>query len=625
MEAVNFFGQSCKILTQNILSEDTVKQICGDSTTQYLPFAVAALAALIPTGFIGHRLYCHLTNPDLHRAAQYGLLKDVKLAISRKLDLNCRHPQTGNTALHLALASRHTGVVNALLQAGARVTAVSNNNGESPLHVACKENDPDAVERLIQKAADVNTKDVEGNTPLMVAASRGLSGNVEKLLEVEGIDLDAQNGKGETALILAAREHTEALRQLLDKGASADISDKTGQIPLHKAADQENIEALKVLLEKTKNVNLQDEEGATPLHLTAHHTSSRLKSAELLLGSLNVNPDLLNHEGESALHLACRKMTGDNKLALLMIGSKRFNLDLQTESHDPSKDAYKRNTAAHIASESKDVEILTALYAAGARTDIANREGTIAQVGQDDGILAKVYETYTVEELRAERKEGLTLIDWATIYCCPAVEKVLNSKGIYFRLTQENKAELRLKALDVMVRKGIEFFEQKIPLRIKEFRELKEDIAALKANPNANLQQQEFVDLCRETVNSILKRRDVIAQHKQANTHVFLADLLFGSQYEMEWYFKLFSSLVPEELRKRIIFLPIIMIPNREQLLIDLPPQFAVLFEQEISLRELEQYLPMIIGAMNGVERAPEEAPVRAVRVVPEADELRLA
>nr|XP_027222745.1 ankyrin-1-like [Penaeus vannamei] len=64
-----------------------------------------------------------------------------------------------------------------------------NSLGRSPLHIACSENQPEAVEALLRHGASVNVIDKEGVTPLMVAAKIGSAPVVESLLD-NGADVN---------------------------------------------------------------------------------------------------------------------------------------------------------------------------------------------------------------------------------------------------------------------------------------------------------------------------------------------------------------------------------------------------------------------------------------------------
>ena len=82
----------------------------------------------------------------------------------------------------------------------------------------------DGIRSLTTMAGcDLNTR-VNGYTPLMSAASKGLAPAVEALASVAGVDLLARTEDGDNSLHLAARDgHVEVLRALCAVLPSEDL------------------------------------------------------------------------------------------------------------------------------------------------------------------------------------------------------------------------------------------------------------------------------------------------------------------------------------------------------------------------------------------------------------------
>ena len=84
----------------------------------------------------------------------------------------------------------------------------------------------DIVEYLHQAGADVNIKDSDGNTPLMVAARQGCGDEVKYLHEA-GADINIRNIYGNTAVMYAAQyRHGDIVRYLHQAGADINIGNK---------------------------------------------------------------------------------------------------------------------------------------------------------------------------------------------------------------------------------------------------------------------------------------------------------------------------------------------------------------------------------------------------------------
>lgn len=106
-------------------------------------------------------------------------------------------------------------------------------HGETPLHWAAKAGDHRMVDLLLQKDVLPDLQDNRGRTPLSRAAERGHALVVEILLALSKADPDCKDAWGRTPLSLAAGNwHRETVSILLDHGASVDIRDNEGQIPL---------------------------------------------------------------------------------------------------------------------------------------------------------------------------------------------------------------------------------------------------------------------------------------------------------------------------------------------------------------------------------------------------------
>lgn len=86
--------------------------------------------------------------------------------------------------------------------------------------------------------ASVNSRDSEGNTPLMIAASNGRIPLMNLLLS-RGAWVNAQNDLGYTPLMLAAMEgHQEAVKLLLSWGADEDLCNYENMRALECSRDQ---------------------------------------------------------------------------------------------------------------------------------------------------------------------------------------------------------------------------------------------------------------------------------------------------------------------------------------------------------------------------------------------------
>jgi uncharacterized protein len=85
--------------------------------------------------------------------------------------LNTRDPGTGETALHIAVKAHSDNWVGFLLNKGAN-TEIKDRQGNTPLHDAALVGDPTALAYLISMKARVNATNNNGETPLILAVHR---------------------------------------------------------------------------------------------------------------------------------------------------------------------------------------------------------------------------------------------------------------------------------------------------------------------------------------------------------------------------------------------------------------------------------------------------------------------
>ena len=119
--------------------------------------------------------------------------------------LNTRDPGTGETALHISVRTHSDNWVGFLLNKGAN-TEVKDRQGNTPLHVAALVGDQTALTYLIGTKARVNATNNNGETPLILAVHRRDIDAVRLLVE-GGADPKIQDTiAGKTALDYAKQD-----------------------------------------------------------------------------------------------------------------------------------------------------------------------------------------------------------------------------------------------------------------------------------------------------------------------------------------------------------------------------------------------------------------------------------
>jgi len=135
------------------------------------------------------------------------------------------------------------------------------------------------IDPLIQKGADPNRVDPEGQPTLVEAIRNKAWKTYDGLLEQPNIDLEAANREGETPLmLLSVLGETKRVRALLDRGAQVN---RLGWTPLHYAASRGQLEVAQLLIRRKAIINAPSPDGTTPLMMAA--LSKNEKMVQLLL------------------------------------------------------------------------------------------------------------------------------------------------------------------------------------------------------------------------------------------------------------------------------------------------------------------------------------------------------
>jgi hypothetical protein len=132
------------------------------------------------------------------------------------------------------------------------------------LVAAIRNGDARAVRKLLDTGADVNARDAEGNTPLILAAFYASPECLELLIE-KGADVNAANKAGATPLIRAATDH-EKTRLLVAAGANVRVRTARGNTPLILAARRAgNAPTAALLLERGADPTERNDAGVGPV------------------------------------------------------------------------------------------------------------------------------------------------------------------------------------------------------------------------------------------------------------------------------------------------------------------------------------------------------------------------
>ncbi len=199
----------------------------------------------------------------------------------------------------------------------------SNNAASAELADAAADGDFQRVIRLLNLATNVNLRDEEGDTALMMAAQNGHPDVVAALL-AGGADPNSKNNSGATALMWGVGS-PRVVELLLDHGAIPDAKPDSGHTALIIAANSDGTsDVAKLLVSRGAKVNATALSGFTPLHSATFSGDPGL--IELLLEK-GADARAKNRVGWTALHGAA--MMGNLRMvrALLEHGADANSSD----------------------------------------------------------------------------------------------------------------------------------------------------------------------------------------------------------------------------------------------------------------------------------------------------------
>ena len=334
----------------------------------------------------------------------------------------------GMSALHWAAKHSQSRAVGLLLQAKADANAETAYS-MTPLAIAAMLDSPKVVELLLEANAEANKK-LPGNTTLLMLASR--TGNpkiVQLLAEQNGVEVDAQERSGQTALMWAAAEgNAEAVDVLLMAGADPSIETPNGFNALMFATREGHMTVVKSLLEHGADLNYIMKPQKSGKRIPRKGTSPLLMAVEsahyelaMMLVSHGADPNDLRN-GFSPLHImaSVRKpkrgeepdgdpprrgsgsLTALQFVRALVAAGADVNLRMKGGQKGKATLGHKGATPILLAGKTCDLPYLQLLLELGADPTITNEDGcTALMAAAGVGVKAVGEEPGTVEEVKA--------------------------------------------------------------------------------------------------------------------------------------------------------------------------------------------------------------------------------
>ena len=211
--------------------------------------------------------------------------------------------------------------VKALIKAGADVNAkdrdgktalmVSSGGVKTEIGDACN---PEMMKALIAAGADVKAKDKAGNTALHFAAGNSFDygGEVVRVLLKAGADVNAADNSGATPLLVLTslgyeqsilQAQLEIAGELLKAGADVNAKTRDGETALLQAAKGGHVELVKALIKAGADVNVKDQEMQTPVMAALKGEMENVDAVRLLIEA-GADVNAKDKDGKTAMDVA---------------------------------------------------------------------------------------------------------------------------------------------------------------------------------------------------------------------------------------------------------------------------------------------------------------------------------
>lgn len=203
-------------------------------------------------------------------------LELVKLLITYGADVNA--VSNYSAPLHFAAYSGDTEIIECLLINGADINNQGRCKTETPLMVALGQENKSAVEILLKKGADVNLQNSSNGKTAIHYAARSLNLEMVQLLIRNHADPCVVSKAGSIlhSVIYSDidRSNTEFIKFIIELGVDVDAQNEDGETALHLITSYGSLEEMSLILDRITNIDTVDEDGKTALQIAKDNNYS---------------------------------------------------------------------------------------------------------------------------------------------------------------------------------------------------------------------------------------------------------------------------------------------------------------------------------------------------------------
>ncbi|CAJ0928649.1 unnamed protein product, partial [Mesorhabditis belari] len=260
-----------------------------------------------------------------------------------------RADNEGNTVLHVAARNQQSFAMRTFLLSCDQLDQEEkkvllnkrNGRGQTALHCAIRAGDTDSVHYLLHAGASIEIPDNHQNSAFHYLGDTYSDAIFKEILETGSAmieELEKKNQQGQTPLIVAvSRLKLSLVEMLLECGISVDGSDSQERTALMHAITMNDPDIVFFLLQKGADANHEDIEGETPLLLAKQISNYYVMGALLDAGA---DPFRKNAKGISLSDIDDQTIQG-------VIGGQRISPELKTIGANHSS-LFGRSSTKHV-------------------------------------------------------------------------------------------------------------------------------------------------------------------------------------------------------------------------------------------------------------------------------------